>query len=344
MNISAPRRLALAHTPTPFRALERLSAHIGGPRIWLKSDDYTGAVISGNKIRKLEFLMAEAQSQNAGVILTCGGLQSNHCRATAAVSAQLGLRCHLLLRGPAELSEQSIPFNANELFDQGFDGNLLLDNLCGAKISIFSPKHYSQRLEDIFRETQQAYYAEKKASYCIPTGGSNAMGLWGYISAAEEIEKDLMRENISSAAIICASGSGGTQGGLSLGMHLLNNAHSVTGFAVCDSAHYFKHKIEEDVREWQQRFAPSTDFAKTLNISTNDGYIGPGYALGYPELFDCIRTVAQLEGVILDPVYTGKAFYGMLEEISRGAYDGFDDVVFVHTGGIFGLFPYKTDF
>ena len=334
-----PQKIALANTPTPFRLLNNLSAQHGFANIWLKSDDQTGHTMSGNKVRKLEYLLHDAQSLNATVVITCGGIQSNHCRATAMACAQLGLKCHLILR------EGDNPGDAQE-----HDGNWFLDELCGAKITRVDRNRYFSDLDRIFEEIETKYTRDTEKPYSIPTGGSNALGLWGYVSAAQELVDDFNREGVVPDAVVCASGSGGTQGGLTLGFHLMGSSIPVYGFAVCDSQEYFREKILTDAQALQQSMAEGNGSvrehftAHSLNINTIDKYIGPGYGKGYDEIYSCIQNVARAEGVIFDPVYTGKAFYGMLQEIEQGAFQGMKNIVFVHTGGTFGVFPHRHSF
>lgn len=343
-SLVVPPRIPLAHTPTPFRPLDRLSQLFAGPRIWLKCDDMSGSVLSGNKVRKLEYLAADALSRGCERLITCGGLQSNHCRATAAVAASLGLSCHLVLRGSTALLERAEPYTVAELGAAAYEGNLLLDRLFSAQISVYSPAYYARNIDRILEQTAQQYQRDEGQESCvIPVGGSNPLGLWAYIHAAVELEADFAAQGIDPSVIVCATGSGGTQGGLSLGFHLLGGRRVVSGMAVCDSEAYFQDKIRADVRAWQGEFAAdySSDLASTLRLEVNDRYIGPGYAQTWPELLEFIRLVARTEGVVLDPVYTGKAFFALAEEIKAGSYAGCKDIVFVHTGGIFGLFPFS---
>ena len=321
--IKYPERLNLAQTPTPFYPLDRLSEQLGGPRIWIKRDDLTGAATSGNKIRKLEFLLAEALANGCDTLITSGGVQSNHCRSVALLGAQLGLKVHLLLR--ADIEPKPV-------------GNLLLDHLAGAKISHYSVDEY-RGLSKLFAQWQKHYADLGRKAYSIPTGGSNGTGMWGYIAAAEELSEDFKCNNIVPQAIVHATGSAGTQAGLMLGCHLHQINTQVKAYAVCDNAEYFSRKVRSDLEQWQSQYSPQTDIAGLI-ADTSDQYIGPAYGVAGDEVFDCIKQVAALEGILLDPVYTGKAFFGMMEDIKKGQFSHLqgDDIVFVHTGGLFGLF------
>lgn len=324
MSITLPPRLSLAVRPTPLQPLDRLSAELGGPRLWVKRDDLTGSVLSGNKVRKLEFALAAALRDGADTIITCGGLQSNHCRATALACAQLGLRCRLLLRGEPQ---------------QPYDGNLLLDHLAGATVECFAPARYQRELPALLNDAADRCRREGGRPFVIPTGASDGLGLWGYIGAAQELAEDFARAGIRPRHILCATGSGGTQGGLTAGAALYGLDAAVWGVAVCDDAAYFQNKVRADLRDWRNRFQASLD-VDALTVRVLDDYIGPGYAIAGPEVFATIQRAARTEGLVLDPVYTGKAFHALLEEVKRGRFDG-DDVVFIHTGGVFGLFPQR---
>ena len=323
--INFPEKLSLAQTPTPLQPLDRLSDELGGPRIWVKRDDMTGCAISGNKVRKLEFVLAQALAEGADTLITCGGIQSNHCRATAILGAQLGLKVHLILRGtpPDEL-----------------DGNLLLDHLTAARVSYYPVTEY-QHLDTLFNQWQLHYRNQGHHPFIIPTGASNGTGAWGYINCARELADDFSHHQITPSVIVSATGSGGTQAGLTLGAHLFQLNALVLGMAVCDDADYFIRKVREDMRDWQQQSSVYLDIEK-IEIHVNDQYIGPGYAKATPEIFSTIRQLAALEGVILDPVYSGKAFHGLLQEIRAGQFDDASDIVFIHTGGLFGLFSQRN--
>ena len=318
--VDYPDRLSLACVPTPFHCLERLSARVGGPRIWIKRDDLTGCLTSGNKVRKLEFILAQAVADGCDTLITAGGTQSNHCRAVAVLGAQLGLKVHLLLR--ADSSTHPV-------------GNLLMDMLVGATINHYSAEQFSD-LSALYERWNDYYSSQGRRPKIIPVGGSNASGVWGYIAAVEELRDDFRRADITPGTIIHATGSGGTQAGLIAGLKLHKLDVTVHGYAVCDDAGYFHNKIHTDLTAWKHEYSVNIDVDQ-LPIITNDKHLGLAYGEASPEVFQTIKMVATEEGVVLDPVYSGKAFHGMLEEIKLGRYDHEKDIVFVHTGGIFGL-------
>ena len=324
-----PDRVSLARTPTPLQALDRLSEELGGPRIWVKRDDLTGFGLSGNKVRKLEFCIADALAQGSDTLITCGGVQSNHCRATALAARTLGLNVHLILRADS-------PAIA--------DGTLFIDELLGASISHVERREYFRRLDAIFDELVAEYSARGLKPYTIPVGASDEVGLWGYVAACEELRQDFERHRIAPAHIVCATGSGGTQGGLSLGVALQGIRSRVWGINVCDDAEYFRRKIRADVTACKERYGLSIG-PDDLSINTIEGYVGPGYARAGAEVYGVIRRLARTEGLLLDPIYTGKAFLGLVEEIGRGErFAGCEDIVFVHTGGFFAAYSQREQF
>jgi D-cysteine desulfhydrase len=325
MSISFPKRISLARTPTPLHPLDRLSADLGGPRIWIKRDDLTGSALSGNKIRKLEFVVAQALEEGCDTLITCGGVQSNHCRATAIVAAQMGLQCCLILR------EDSAPVP---------DGNLLLDHLAGANVQTVSKSEYIRDLPGLF-EKWKAYYSDRgHKAFLIPTGASDEIGVWGYVAACEELKQDFAARKIRPQSIIVATGSGGTQAGLTVGAALFELGVTVMGMAVCDSESYFRQKVLADLAKWQSRYHVSFPLEQ-LDIVTNADFIGPGYGVAGDEVYETIRYVGRREGILLDPVYTAKAFHGLVDLIRAGHFSGEKDIVFVHTGGLFGVFPHR---
>ena len=332
-SIHFPKRLSLAQLPTPLQPLNRLHQYLtedrqlAAPRIWLKRDDLTGSLLSGNKVRKLEFCLAQALDDGCDTIITCGGLQSNHCRATAILSAQLGLRCHLLLRGEP---------------DRKPDGNLLLDHLAGAIVNAYPKAQYQAELNQLLLEWQGHHANHGNKAFIIPTGASDEIGVWGYVAACQELKQDFQSAGIQPQHIICATGSAGTQAGLTAGSHLYELGAQVHGMAVCDDEQWFLDKINADLQAWQTRYQVDIDL-EAINASVIDDYIGPGYAIADQEVFDCIKLLGRTEGIIFDPVYTGKAFYGMLQEIEKGRFENATDIVFVHTGGLFGLFPQREN-
>ena len=328
--IQYPPRLQLANLPTPITQLKPGFAGIEHVGIWVKRDETTGTEVSGNKIRKLEFCLAEARETGCNTVITCGGVQSNHCRATAILGKRLGFKVHLLLRGEKPAQPE---------------GNLLLGYLAGAEISYLPAREWRNH-KLVAEDIRSACEKKGDKALFIPTGASNEVGLWGYIAACEELQQDFQRLNMTPDYIVVATGSGGTQGGLLAGSQMLGLPGKVVAFAVCDDARYFHDKVIEDVTLWKQRY--NLDFDEsTLDIRTNDDYIGPGYGEAGPEVFKTIKALAAAEGLFLDPVYTGKAFHGMVSELkkgSQGALAGARNVLFVHTGGLFGVFPQQGQF
>lgn len=318
-----PPRLPIARLPTPLEPLDRLSGELG-TRIWIKRDDLTDTIASGNKVRKLEFSIGQALAEESDVLVTWGGVQSNHCRATAAIAARLGLKSHLVLRG-SEPEET--------------DGNLLIDRLVGANIT-YAPLAEYQQMDATYAQLQADYASKGLKTYRIPVGASDEIGLWGYINCAAELKADFDARDLRPQAIVSATGSGGTLAGLILGNAIHKLGAEVFAFNVCDDEQYFLDKIRGDFDAWQARYQAAID-AQSLPINVIDGYVGPGYGRATPGVYETIRYVAQLEGIVLDPVYTGKAFHAMLREIRAGRLRDMQDLVFIHTGGMLGLFPHK---
>lgn len=328
MPLVYPPKLDIACTPTPLQFLPRASEQWGhGKRLWVKRDDLTGSLLSGNKVRKLEFILAHAIDNGYDTLITTGGIQSNHARATAVAGAQLGLKVHLLLRG----EEAESP-----------DGNLLLDHLVGAQVSYYSPREYFRNIDALFLQWQQHYASAGRQALIIPVGGSDGIGCWGYVKACEELVSDFKAAGIEQAHIITAAGSGGTQAGLTLGAELHKLPAQVWGVNVCDDENWFINKVNQDIADWTNRYPGAP--AVSVKPRVLDGYVGQGYGIASPEIFDLIVQLSRLEGLILDPVYTGKAFAGMVSEIAAGRFSDCQDIVFLHTGGIFGMFPQREGF
>ncbi len=329
MNPSTPKpaRVHLANTPTPLQKMERLSRQVG-LEIYFKRDDFTGSELSGNKVRKLEFILADAQSEGADIVLTCGGSQSNHCRATALAAVSAGIDSLLLLR-TADPGDPPPP-----------GGNILLDRLAGAQVVWISPEQYRSR-EAEFERHARRLRGEGRRPYIIPEGGSTALGAWGYVTAMQELVADLTRldgGDVKPTTVICAAGSGGTVAGLALGAQLSGADISVVGVNVCDDRAYFIDIIDGICNRFQETwFGQQSTQRPPYEIV--DGYVGRGYALSSPDELAALRDLVRLEGVVLDPVYTGKAYFGMLRELAAHPKRFGDRIVFVHTGGLFGLFP-----
>lgn len=317
-----PERLALANLPTPIEPLKRLSEQFN-TSLYLKRDDYTGTEVSGNKIRKLEFAIAEAMAKGAKTLITCGGLQSNHARATAAAARKLGLDVHLVLRSDPEPEPQ---------------GNFLIDALLGAKITLMSPVEFNSHHTQVMASLKAEYDAEGSPAYILPIGASNGIGTFGYCHAFEEILAQERTLGITFDTIVCTVGSGGTYGGLFLGNLLSGLDRQIIGINISATADYFQTEIARIVNEslGLLELQPSV-LAEEIQII--DGYAGLGYALSQPEEIDFIREIAKTEGVVFDPVYTGKAFRGLISEIEKGRFATSKNILFIHTGGLMGFVP-----
>lgn len=301
---------------------------LGGSDIYLKRDDNTGIEVSGNKIRKLEFSIKEAMNMGCDYLITCGGIQSNHARATAASATKLGLKSCLVLRGDSETE---------------IDGNVFIEKLLGSDIRYITPEEYRHKRMEIMEKIKGELTLKGHKPYIIPEGASNGIGAFGYYNCAKEIIEQEKMLGVHFDAVFIAVGSGGTQAGLILGNRLLNNSSQIYGINVCDDEEYFKNRIYKILNESNKYLDMDLKFEKS-EINIIDGYVGKGYALSRPEEINFISEFAKLEGVILDPVYTGKAMYGLTEEIKKGSFKHYKNILFIHTGGLFGLFPQKKLF
>ena len=320
-----PARLPLAQLPTPIQPLRRLGSALGVD-LWIKRDDLTGGADSGNKLRKLEFLAADARGQGADTLVTCGGIQSNHCRATAVVAARLGMQSVVLLRTDAVDR------------DPGLEGNVLLDRLLGARLRLVTPAEYARRAE-VLAAVAAELTAEGRKPYVIPEGGSNALGALGYVACCEELARQTPEP---FDTIVYACGSGGAGAGLEMGTRLHLPGTRPVGFAVCDDTAYFRGVIERLCAEAHDRFG--TPEVRPADVRVDDRYKGVGYAKSRPEELARIRDVARAEGVVTDPVYTGKAMHGMCAELERDPRAFGRRVLFLMTGGLYGLFAAGESF
>jgi D-cysteine desulfhydrase len=304
------RRLQLAALPTPIEPLHRLSDRLG-VELRVKRDDLTGLLVSGNKVRKLEFLLAEALELGADTLITCGGAGSNHCRATAVIAARLGLGCRLLLRTPEGLPEP-----------KPWTGNLLLSSLAGAELRFVTPDAYRDH-EGLFGAAVAELEAAGHRPYVVPEGGSNALGAEGYAAAFEE----LLSQWPEADTVISAMGSGGTAAGLVLGRRRVGRGPMPVAVNVCDDEEFFRARIASILGDRADH-----------DLRILDGFKGRGYARSSPEELDLIADVARTEGLFLDPVYTGKAFLGLMQTLASRPGDLGERVLFLHTGGVYGLF------
>ena len=334
MSIEYPPSVSLACLPTPLQHMKRLSDSLGAATLYIKRDDLTGMELSGNKIRKLEFVLADALRKETDVVITYGGVQSNHCRATAAACAKLGLRVHLMIRGQAQ---------------PPYDGNLLLDELFGAEVTFHPAEEFRAHKERIVDECIRSYQKQGRKPYYFPVGASVPLGCWGYARAFEETLEQLKVLGITACHMVTAVGSGGTLAGLLLGRELLGASDvTIWGINVCDDEAYFQREVRRLLEETNDQFQLGLSVAG-IPIHIIDGYVGEGYAIPYDDEIETMKLVGRLEGIALDPVYTGKAFHGMLDQMRKGKFrksnlSDQEAIVFFHTGGTFGLFPQKEHF
>ncbi len=302
-------RIEIAHLPTPVEELPRLSAHLGGPRLLIKRDDQTGLAFGGNKTRKLEYLLAEAQSLGAKTVITGGAIQSNHSRQTAAAAARLGLDCILVLGGdkPSEPS-----------------GNLLLDLLFGAEI-VYAPMSARD-------ETLQATFESAKIAgrdpYLVPYGGSNPVGASAYAFAIQE----LVDQGVSPDWLVFASSSAGTQAGMVVGAHLTSFKGKILGMSVDEHEEDLKARVAGLASETAAYLGQPTNFTPD-QILVNADYLGEGYGIMNDQDREAVHLFAKFEGILFDPVYTGRAAGGMIDLIRKGFFSNDETVLFWHTGG-----------
>jgi len=321
-----PRR-RYTPAPTPLEPLPRLSAHLGGPEIWIKRDDLLGLAAGGNKTRKLEFLVADALAQGADTLVTVGAVQSNHCRLTLAAAAKEGLRCRLLL-------EERVPGS----YDPAAPGNNFLFELMGAEVIRVLPP--GADLPSELQAEAEAVAAEGRRAYVIPGGGSNALGALGYVGCAEEILAQTFDLGLPLDAIICTSGSAGTHAGLLVGLLGADARIPLTGINVRRPRAEQEGNVHALAVRTAELLGASAPVPRQA-VTALDEWVGPGYALPTEEMVEAVRLLARLEGVLLDPVYTGKAMAGLIGLIRRGAWREGQRVLFLHTGGSPALYAYQ---
>jgi len=326
MLLSRFPRVHLAHRNTPLEFLPRLTEHLGGPNIYIKRDDCTGLASGGNKTRKLEFLMAEALQRGADTVITQGAVQSNHARQTAAAAAKLGLKCELLFE--------------NRIVDPDSDylesGNVFLDHLFGANTRDYpGGTDMNAAMDTVAGEVREG----GGQPYIIPGGGSNPVGALGYVDCALEIICQANEQQLRVDHVVHATGSAGTQAGLVVGLQAMNSAIPVLGIGVNAPRDVQEERVFQLACKTAAYIGAEGVVARE-DIVANCDYIGDGYGIATDGMRDALTLLARLEGLLFDPVYSGKGMAGMLDLIGKGHFDKDDNIVFIHTGGSVGLFGY----
>jgi len=330
LDIARFARIRLGHFPTPLEPMENLSRVLGGPRLWIKRDDCTGLSTGGNKTRKLEFLMAEAVARQADVVITQGATQSNHARQTAAAAARLGMRCHILLEDRTGSTDPSYTDN----------GNVLLDRLHGATVE---RRAGGSNMQAEMEAVAAALSDAGHRPYVIPGGGSNPLGALGYVNAALELVHQSADRGLRIDHLVHATGSAGTQAGLAVGLHGLNSPIRLLGIGVRAA----RDKQEAMVHELGCRTRDLLGLRGELpreSVVANCDYVGGGYGVPTPGMVEAVTLLAKTEGLLLDPVYSGKGMAGLIDLVRRGHFEESDNVVFLHTGGSAALFGYPDAF
>lgn len=317
--------MRFADLPTPLQFAPRLSEALGGPRVYLKRDDLTGLALGGNKTRKLEYLVADAAAQGATHLITVGAAQSNHARQTAAAARLAGMECHLVLN--AQTNKPDV------------QGNLLLDKLLGANVHIVvgGPQERQAKVDEVTADLADG----GAVPYSIPSGGSNGIGSLGYVGAMLELSHQIWEQGIQPKAMYFAAGGGGTHGGIITGAKLFGLDFAMVGVMVEDDMNAGVERAFR-VAGWTAERLGIANPVAVCDIVCNDKHVGEGYGIPTDEGLAAIKLLARTEGVLLDPVYTSKAFAGMVADIRSGTYSSSDTVIFLHTGGAPALFA-QTD-
>lgn len=327
MHLSRFPRASLAHLPTPLELMPRLSQALGGPDIYIKRDDCTGLATGGNKTRKLEFSMGEAVSQGADTIISVGAVQSNHVRQTAAAACKLGMKCELLLE--TRVSDASDDYRTS--------GNVFLDRLYGANIREFAKgTDFGQEMEAVADEVRQA----GGKPYIIPGGASNVVGALGYVNCALELVTQANDMGLVIDHIVHATGSAGTQAGLITGLKAMHCHIPLLGIGVNVDRDTQEGKVYDLACETATYIGAPGIVARD-DIVANCDYVGEGYGMPTPAMNDAVLKLARLEGILADPVYSGKGLAGMFDLIRNGYFGSAKNIVFIHTGGSAALFAYR---
>ena len=330
MNLSNFPRLSLAHLPTPLEPMARLSKLLDGPTLYVKRDDCTGLATGGNKTRKLEFLMADALAQGADTVITQGAVQSNHVRQTLAAAARLNLDSKILL-------ETRVP-DAPETYNTS--GNVLLDGLFGAGIEY---RASGTDMDAAMEEVAESLKDAGAKPYVIPGGGSNRIGALGYVDCADELTGQISDLGLTVTKIVHGTGSTGTQAGLVAGLVALNSNIEVVGISVRADEKTQIANVHSLAEETAKFIGVETGVPES-RILVRDQYVGEGYGIPTEGMLEAVQLCAQYEGILLDPVYSGKGMAGLIGMIRKGELTPDDTVVFLHTGGIASLFAYDWFF
>ncbi len=312
---------------TPLEHLPHLTQFMDGPHIFIKRDDLLGLSGGGNKTRKLEFLVAQALKEGADTLITCGAVQSNHCRLTLAAAVKEGLKCRLIL-------EQRVP----DSYDPDASGNNFLFRLLGVeKVTVVDG---GVDLAAAMQAEADELAADGRKGYVIPGGGSNPIGTLGYVSCAQEILAQAFQKGVHFDHLVCASGSGGTHSGMLVGMRAMGSKIPVTGISVRRPVPEQEGLIGGLVTQTREFLGYPSDLMDG-ELTIFDDYVGPGYSIPTEEMAEAVRIFARVEGILLDPVYTGKAAAGLLDLIHKGHFKQGEKVLFLHTGGSPGLYAYQ---
>lgn len=328
-DFNAIARVEITHAPTPIELAPRLSAELGC-QLFFKRDDCTGLAGGGNKTRKLEYLLADARQQGSDTLITIGGLQSNHARQTAAAAAKFGFSCELVLEDVAGTPKS----------DYYQNGNVLLDKLFGAKIHSMA---VGTDCDTYAKTLIQKLLSEGRKPYLIPVGGSNVIGSYGYVRCANEILQQLTTLEMQIDQIVLATGSAGTQAGLLAGLIAAGIDIPVLGICVSRTTEDQQVLVESLLREMLIALDLNPNLARG-RVTCNDNYIGNGYGITTEPMINAVKRCAQLEGLMLDPVYTGKAMAGLMDLCAQGVIKADSKQLFLHTGGSQGLFAYREIF
>jgi D-cysteine desulfhydrase len=329
MNLTRFPRRRYTEGHTPIEKLPRLSEMLGGPTLYMKRDDLLGLAGGGNKTRKLEFLVADALAQGADTLITCGAVQSNHCRLTLAAAVKEGLKCRLVL-------EERVPGSYNPKAG----GNNFLYRLLGVEEIKVVPGG-----SDMAREMQlaaDAVAAEGRKAYVIPGGGSNPIGATGYVACAQEIAGQLFEQGLKIDRLVCASGSTGTHAGLVTGLYGTSSHIPVLGINVSRAKEVQEELVYGLVQRTAAHLGIVSEIPRDAVLCFGD-YVGPGYSLPTPAMAEAVRMLARLEGILMDPVYTGKAMAGLIDLIRKDYFKKEENILFVHTGGSPALHVYMGD-